>query len=517
MDIQLIKQELEFVFKDKLTEFLGTSVETCDDDTIISKFNEYASQHSVKVKIKDLVDNYQNKSFVVNTPDGFQEVGDFYIKGERNIRMVKTVDGYRTKCSDDHKFQTPEGWKFSKDIKPLHDQVLSVNGYKTVKTNKLYKTKEKVYDFEVLHPNHRYWSGNGLSSHNSGKTYIALSIFRNAQAMDYDIIYFDSEGAIDKDFVSRLGVDTSRFRLQPVNTIEEVNHISSKIIESVEEIIKSGGKPPKIAIGLDSLGNLSSLKELTDSVEANDKRDMTKQQAIRKLFRVNGMKFAKYGIPFVVNAHVYEKIGSYIPGKEVSGGGGLKYNVSIMFMLTKKKLDDKEAEQVAKDKNVEAVRVGVTITVTPIKQRFARPIKVELHIPFYKKPNPYVGLEKFASWDSCGIMRGKAFTEKQFDKLTDAEKKVCKEFEGPNGEKMYALPKDTARTLVCRHLKGETPLTDLFTSKVFTDEVLKELDEKVIKNVFMLPSIDSLEDLAELEQEMNLGENTQEGLEDEQD
>lgn len=341
----------------------------------------------------------------------------------------------------------------------------------------------------------------------TGKTYLALSIFRNAQNMPkpYDIIYFDSEGSIDRDFVSRLGVDTSRFRLQPVNTIEEVNHISSKIIESIEDAIKSGQEPPKIAIGLDSLGNLSSIKELQDSVDASDKRDMTKQQQVRKLFRVNGMKFAKYGIPFIVNAHVYEKIGSYVPGKEVSGGGGLKYNVSIMFMLTKKKLDDKESEQNAKDKNIEAVRVGVTIVVTPIKQRFARPIRIEIHIPFYKKPNPYVGLEKFTSWDSCGIMRGKALTEKLYEKLTDAEKKSCREFEGPNGEKMYAQPKDTARTLVCKHLKGETALTDLFTDKVFTQEVLHELDEKVIKPIFMLPSIDSLEDLAELEEEVSIG------------
>ena len=144
----------------------------------------------------------------------------------------------------------------------------------------------------------------------TGKTYLALSIFRNAQNMQkpYDIIYFDSEGSIDRDFVSRLGVDTSRFRLQPVNTIEEVNHISSKIIESIEDAIKAGQEPPKIAIGLDSLGNLSSVKELQDSVDASDKRDMTKQQQVRKLFRVNGMKFAKYGIPFIVNAHVYEKI-----------------------------------------------------------------------------------------------------------------------------------------------------------------------------------------------------------------
>jgi len=340
----------------------------------------------------------------------------------------------------------------------------------------------------------------------TAKTYIALSILRNAiDNHDYRAIYLDSEGSLDRDFVARLGIDTSKVRLQPVNTIEEVNFIAAQILEQFEVNAKEGKKSPKIIIVLDSLGNLTSIKEAEDTKEGVLKRDMTKQQAIRRLFRVNGMRFAKHGIPFIVNAHVYEKIGSYIPGKEVAGGGGLKYNVSILFMLMKKRLDDKEAEESVKKRNIDAVRVGVTITVIPIKQRFAKPIKVELHIPFYKKPNPYVGLEKFVSWKSCGVMRGKALTQKQYEKLTPVEQKRCKPFEKEK-ETLYAFPKDTARTLVCKHLKGEVPIGELFTDKIFTQEVLKELDEKTIKPTFMLPSIESLEDLAELEEELEMGE-----------
>lgn len=353
------------------------------------------------------------------------------------------------------------------------------------------------------------------ASEGCGKTYIALSICRNAIEMGYTIIYFDSEGSIDTDFVSRLGVNTSKIRLQPVNTIEEVNYIVATIIKTFDENKKQGIQSPKVLIVLDSLGNLTSEKESTDSVDNNKKRDMTKQQEVRKLFRVNGMKLAKYGIPLIVNAHLYSVIGSYIPSNEVSGGGGLKYNVSIMFMLHKKKLDDKEVEQDTKNKNIDAVRVGITVVVTPIKQRFARPIKVELHIPFYKKPNPFVGLEKFVSWEACGIIRGKVLTEKQVSKLTEAEQKRCKLFEGEKGEKLYAFPKDTARTLVCKHLKGEIPLNELFTEKVFTKEILKELDEKIIKPTFCLPNIESLEDLAELTEIIDEGIEKEEELEEE--
>lgn len=336
----------------------------------------------------------------------------------------------------------------------------------------------------------------------SGKTYIALSICRNALAMGYEIIYFDSEGSIDKDFVNRLGVDTSRVRLQPVNTIEEFNHIAAQITKSYQDMTENKEELPKIMVVLDSLGNLSSAKEVDDSTSGSNKRDMTKQQAIRKLFRVNGMQFAKYGIPFIVNNHVYEAIGSYFPTKVISGGGGVKYNASIIFELSKKKLEDKESEAKNKERNIDAVRVGVTIVVKPVKQRFARPIKVELHIPFYKKPNPFVGLEKFVSWEACGVMRGKALTEKQYNKLTETEQSKCKSFQTSDSKTLYAFPKETARTLVVRHCDGEIPLSSLFSEKVFTQDVLRELDEKIIKPAFMLPSIESLEDLDELTDEI---------------
>jgi RecA/RadA recombinase len=339
-----------------------------------------------------------------------------------------------------------------------------------------------------------------------------MSFCRNGiRKQGYDVIYFDSEGSIDRDFVNRLGVDTSHVRLQPVNTVEEFNHIAAQITTMFEAMIEKGEQPPKTMVVLDSLGNLSSEKEVEDSTEGSNKRDMTKQQQIRKLFRVNGLKFAKLGIPFIINNHVYDAMSMFTP-KEISGGGGVKYNASIILVLAKGKLDDADEEKRAKDKNLDMVRVGVTIYITPVKQRFARPIKVKIHIPFFKAPNPYVGLEGFVSWDVCGVMRGNMLTEKEYQKLSEEDKKVCVPFQGwdlvkneetgimeqvPN-KLVWAQPKATARQLVCKHLGGETPLIDLFTDKVFTNEILTTLDEKVIKPLFQLPDITSLEDLEEL-------------------
>jgi len=369
-------------------------------------------------------------------------------------------------------------------------------------------------------PNRRSLGLAGVES--TAKTYIALMICRSAQSMGYFPVYVDTEGSIDIDFVTKLGIDPKRFRIEPIGTIEELSHFASVLNTTIENKAKAG-TPLKVIFVIDSLGNLSSLKETEDTQNDNNKRDMTKQQNVRKFFRVNGLRFAKNAIPLIVVGHVYAAIGAYVPTNEISGGGGLKYNVSVIFMLTKSKLEDKEGEQAAKDKNVNAVRLGVTITITPVKQRFARPIKVQLHIPFYKKPNPFVGLEPFVSWKNCGIVRGKTLTQKEYDKLKPEEQKPCSQFQGfdlvpemhpdwntPTGKILqvpnntaWVMPKDTARSIVVKHLGGEIPIAELFTEKVFTQELLHELDEKVIKPTFMLPSIESLDDLAEITEELS--------------
>ena len=352
-------------------------------------------------------------------------------------------------------------------------------------------------------PNRRSLMLAGLEG--TGKTFIAMSIVRSAQSMGYFPIWYDTEGAMDIEFARKLGVDISKIRLENVNTIEEFATHAAKLNDTIKTM-KEANKPiPKIMVILDSLGNLSSTKEYEDTTEGSNKRDMTKQQAIRRMFRVVGSNFAKNAIPFIICNHVYAKVGSYIPGDEISGGGGSKYNASIIFTLTKSKLTDKDSEEKVKNEGIEATKIGIIVTIWPYKQRFARPIKVQIHIPYYKKPNPYVGLEKYVSWDSCGIVRGKMLTEKVYLKLTPIEQNKCYKFiipsdslkKGDDGIR-YAMPKDTSRSLVCKHLNGEIPLSELYTDRVFTQEILHELDEKVIKPTFMLPSIESLEDLAEV-------------------
>lgn len=209
----------------------------------------------------------------------------------------------------------------------------------------------------------------------------------------------------------------------------------------------------------------------------------------------------------------HNSIGSFFGGNEISGGGGLKYNASIIMELYLSKYDDEESTENAKNKNVDAIKTGVVVNIKPIKQRFAKPIRTKVFIPFYKKPNPYVGLENFISWENCGVIRGKLLVEKDYLKLTEKEQESCHSFktmkmvkegkgklalESEKEVTLYAFPKETARTLVLKNEGVEIPMKELWTSRVFTPEVLKELDEKVIKPTFSLPDIGSLDELEEL-------------------
>lgn len=331
----------------------------------------------------------------------------------------------------------------------------------------------------------------------TGKSFLAISVCREAQKKGYTPVYMDSEGAIDREFVERLGCDSSKFIIKQVTTISEVSTFMANLLQKVNAYPEE--TRPKLIFVLDSLGNLTSSKELTDTLEANAKRDMTKQQEVKALFRTNATALAKAQAPMIVCSHIYKTLDLFSKNV-VSGGSGIQYNSSLTLMLSTAKLEDKEAEKIAEKKIGDFTKVGVIVTAKPEKSRFTIPQKVKFQIPFFKAPNPFVGLESYINWENSGILEGILLDEKEYNKLSDTDKATVKIFEF-NGETKYAFPKVAGiqknRKIVVRHLGEELPISELFTSKVFTKEVLQKLDEDLIKPSFELPSQGSDEDIDE--------------------
>jgi len=328
----------------------------------------------------------------------------------------------------------------------------------------------------------------------TGKTFLALNGVREAQAIGYDIVYCDSEAAVDAATFVKFGIDPDRVRYQPVSTPLAFRRFVTNLIKYIKDAKAAGKSVPKIMLVLDSLGNLATTKERADAMSGSEKKDMTKAQEMRSLFRVITMDLAEAKIPFIMTAHTYASVGSFIAMDVMSGGGGPLYNASVILFLYKSQLKDanKDAEAVGMKKT------GIIVRSAPHKNRFARPITIRFHISFYKGMNPYVGLEQFISWKSCGIEKGHLGDQKTFDKLPkeEQEKIVAEnrlfEFEG---QTMYFNPKATARNFVVRHLGTTIPAGELFTPKVLTEEVLRELDETTIKPTFTLPTIGDMYDM----------------------
>ena len=74
----------------------------------------------------------------------------------------------------------------------------------------------------------------------SGKTFIVGNVMREAQKKGYHVILMETENSVDREFLERLGVDTSddKFDLIRVFSIEEATQYSQMILESFSKMIK---------------------------------------------------------------------------------------------------------------------------------------------------------------------------------------------------------------------------------------------------------------------------------------
>ena len=171
----------------------------------------------------------------------------------------------------------------------------------------------------------------------TGKTFFALSVVRNFlnQHSNGGVIYFESESALSKDIIESRGIDSKRMVIFPVATIEEFRTQAVRIVDKYMKEPKEERQP--LMFVLDSLGMLSTSKEMEDISNDKQVRDMTKSQLIKGAFRVLTLKLGQAGIPMIVTNHTYDVIGSYVPMKEMGGGAGLKYAASTIIYLSKSK------------------------------------------------------------------------------------------------------------------------------------------------------------------------------------
>ena len=263
----------------------------------------------------------------------------------------------------------------------------------------------------------------------TGKTFFSLAIVKNFLDNDPNAycLYFDTESAITKSLLEDRGIDTSRFVVFNVVTIEQFR---TKALKAVDIYLKSKTEERKPCMFvLDSLGMLSTEKEINDALEDKQVRDMTKSQLVKGAFRMLTLKLGQANIPMIVTNHTYDVIGAYVPTKEMGGGSGLKYASSTIIYLTKKK--EKDGKDV----------IGNLIKAKTAKSRLS-------------KENKDVTVRLF--YDDRGLDRYYGLLE--LGELGGMWKNVAGRYE-MNGKKVYA--KEIYKN----------------PEKYFTDDVMKQLDE----------------------------------------
>lgn len=243
----------------------------------------------------------------------------------------------------------------------------------------------------------------------SGKTYYSLSVVKNylETYSDAYCLYFDTEAAITKKLLEEKGIDLTRVVVLNVVTIEEFR---TKALKAVDIYLKTKQETRKPCMFvLDSLGMLSTNKEIGDTLAEKDVKDMTKASLIKAAFRMLTLKLGQANIPMIVTNHVYANVGGYGPTTVQSGGTGLLYSASTIVELSKSK--EKEGTDV----------VGVIIKAKTFKSRLSKENQeVEVRL-FYddRGLDRYYGLlqlgEKYGIFEKSGtryIFDGKAYYEK---------------------------------------------------------------------------------------------------------
>ena len=267
----------------------------------------------------------------------------------------------------------------------------------------------------------------------TGKTFFALGICKNFLDTNKEagVVYFESENAVSRELIEKRGLDSKRVVVVPVATVQEFRAQAIKIVDKYLEQDESKRKP--LMFVLDSLGMLSTTKEMTDTAEGKETRDMTRSQIVKSTFRVLTLKLGKANVPMIMTNHTYDVIGSMFPQKEMGGGSGLKYAASSIIYLSKKKF--KEGTEV----------VGNIIHCKNYKSRITKEnAMIDVMLTYDKGLDKYYGLLELAE-------------------EIDLFKKVSTRYEMPDGSKVFG-----------KNIY-ENP------EKYFTKEVLKKIDEHTKK------------------------------------
>lgn len=166
-------------------------------------------------------------------------------------------------------------------------------------------------------------------------------------------VLYDTEFGVTNDYISSFGIDPSRVLHIPVEHIEELKFDFVKKLHDIE-------RGDRVFFMVDSIGQISSIKEVNDANDEKVVADMSRAKAIRSLLRLITLQLTKKDIPCIMINHVYSEIGLF-PKTVIPGGTSVTYSSNQIFVITK-------AQEKASTGELE----GWNFTLNIFKSRFVR-------------------------------------------------------------------------------------------------------------------------------------------------
>ena len=227
----------------------------------------------------------------------------------------------------------------------------------------------------------------------SGKSFICSgNLVRSAQEKGCQVVLFDSENALDEDWLKALNVDTDPSKLLKIS-VSMIDDVAKSISEFMKDYKSNYGdleydEMPKLLFVVDSLGMLLTPTDVAQFEKGDMKGDMgRKPKALTALVRNTVNQLAPHPIGLVATNHTYASQDMFDPDDKISGGQGFVYASSIVVAMKKLKL--KEDEDGNKVSTVQGIRAACKV----VKTRYSKPFEsVQIKIPYESGMNPYSGI-----------------------------------------------------------------------------------------------------------------------------
>lgn len=185
------------------------------------------------------------------------------------------------------------------------------------------------------------------------------------------ILFYDSEFGTPPSYFENYGIDMSRIVHTPIMDIEELKFDIVNQLEGLDD-------KDNVFIGVDSVGNLASKKEVEDAINEKSVADMTRAKSLKSMYRVITPYLTAKRVPMVQIAHTYDTMDLY-PTQILGGGQGAMLSSDTILFIGK-----------SQDKDAEGIQ-GYHFTLNIEKSRF---IKEKSKIPITVRFDS--GIDKFS-------------------------------------------------------------------------------------------------------------------------